>query len=38
VLIEEAQAIGKSYPDFFADLQQLGVHADIYETESIEHP
>jgi len=38
VLIEEAQAIGKSYPDFFTDLQQLGVHADIHETESIEQP
>jgi 3-phosphoshikimate 1-carboxyvinyltransferase len=25
VTIEEAQAIGKSYPDFYADLQRMGV-------------
>jgi 3-phosphoshikimate 1-carboxyvinyltransferase len=35
VLIEEAQAIGKSYPDFFKDLQRLGVRAEIHETETI---
>ncbi len=37
VLIEEAQAIGKSYPDFFADLQQLGVHAEIQEEATIDN-
>jgi 3-phosphoshikimate 1-carboxyvinyltransferase len=29
VIIEEAQAIGKSYPDFYADLQRVGVQVDI---------
>jgi 3-phosphoshikimate 1-carboxyvinyltransferase len=38
VLIEEAQAIGKSYPDFFRDLQRLGVGVDIRETVTIEQP
>jgi 3-phosphoshikimate 1-carboxyvinyltransferase len=36
VLIEEAQAIGKSYPDFFTDLQKLGVRAEIQESKAIE--
>jgi 3-phosphoshikimate 1-carboxyvinyltransferase len=37
VLIEEAQAIGKSYPDFFRDLQTLGVQAEIQEEATIDN-
>jgi len=33
VVIEEAQAIGKSYPDFYQDLQRLG--ASVHYPESI---
>jgi 3-phosphoshikimate 1-carboxyvinyltransferase len=34
VIIDEAQAIGKSYPDFYADLQRMGVEVEI----SPQHP
>ena len=34
VTIEEAQAIGKSYPDFYQHLQQLGASVDIREAIS----
>jgi 3-phosphoshikimate 1-carboxyvinyltransferase len=37
VIIEEAQAIGKSYPDFFRDLQTLGVQAEIQEEATIDN-
>jgi 3-phosphoshikimate 1-carboxyvinyltransferase len=31
VTIEEAQAINKSYPDFYEHLQQLGAQVDVQE-------
>jgi 3-phosphoshikimate 1-carboxyvinyltransferase len=34
VTIEEAQAINKSYPDFYEHLQQLGVPVDIREAST----
>jgi 3-phosphoshikimate 1-carboxyvinyltransferase len=40
VVIEEAQAIGKSYPDFYTDLQALGANLDVQQAPITEktHP
>ncbi len=36
IIIENAQHIAKSYPDFFAHLQQLGARVEIIEDENIQ--
>jgi 3-phosphoshikimate 1-carboxyvinyltransferase len=37
VTILEAQAIGKSYPDFFIDLQQLGAKLEYQQQRTNEN-